>query len=99
MDNTVFPCTLLDHFDFIRDAPDPAIGMWEVRPQLHPRTQGGRQLQTVEHLNMVLRAVHLLPKFGYGFMPYNWPHSLTLDAFETFYVNKFADHQLHEILS
>ena len=97
--NKVFPCALLEHFRFVRNAPDPSTGMWEVIPQMLPRNRGGGRWKTVEHIDTILRAVHLIPKFGRGFMPLNWPHGLTLDAFSSFYVNKFADHHLHEVFS
>ena len=96
---SVFPCALLEHFRFIGHGPDPATGMWEIAPQYVPRNQGGGRWLTVEHLDTISRAIHLLPKFGHSFMPLNWPHSLSLDSFTRFYVNKFADHHLHEILS
>ncbi|KAI0311874.1 hypothetical protein OF83DRAFT_1068145, partial [Amylostereum chailletii] len=89
-----YACALLDHFKRVGTNPDPVTGMWRVSVQ---NTPTHRRLQTVEHLNTFMRAAHLIPQFGVGFIPDHWPHSLTLDSFSTFYVNKYADHHSHEI--
>ena len=97
--NDVIPCIFVDHFRHIGNQPDPVTGMWVVAPHIRAPADGGGCIQTVEHLDSIVRAVHLIPRFGEGFLPDNWPRSLTLDAFSQYYVNKYADHHLHELLS
>ena len=45
-----------------------------------------------------IQGVHLLPVYGSDFLPINFDYTLTLDAFQAYYINHFADHHAHEIL-
>ena len=53
---------------------------------------------SVIHLDAFLRGVHLLPVYGSDFLPINFKHTQSLDAFQAYYVNHFADHHAHEII-
>jgi hypothetical protein len=47
---------------------------------------------------LFLRGAHLIDVAGKEFVPLtNFDFSDSLDAFEAFYVNKYADHHSHEI--
>ena len=52
---------------------------------------------SVIHLDAFLWGVHL-PIFGSDFLPINFDYTQTLDAFQAYYVNNFADHHAHEII-
>ncbi|KAJ7113622.1 hypothetical protein C8R44DRAFT_631094 [Mycena epipterygia] len=72
--------------------------MWIVKPDF-----GRRRVQglAVVHLDCILRSAHLIGVAGKDFIPeddsdFKFPDSL--DAFQFFYVNKYADHHAHEIV-
>ncbi len=69
-------------------------GMWVVKPNVYA---DGSPSFGVMHLDAVLRAAHLIPVFGDAFIPASFHFSQSLDSFNIFYVNKFVDHQAHEI--
>ncbi|KAI0070798.1 hypothetical protein K474DRAFT_1608026, partial [Panus rudis PR-1116 ss-1] len=70
-------------------------GMWIVKPE---RLRGGRRAKSVVHLDSVLRAAHLIPAFGKEHVPANFSHTWSLDCFNAYYVNKYADHHMYEIV-
>lgn len=50
------------------------------------------------HLDTVLRAAHLMGVCGEAFIPKTITSANSLDAFYSFYVNKFIDHHTFEIV-
>lgn len=45
------------------------------------------------------RGAHLLPVYGSALLPENFHFSQSLNAFHSYYVNKFVDHHAHEFIS
>ncbi|KAG2127157.1 uncharacterized protein EDB93DRAFT_1096762 [Suillus bovinus] len=45
-----------------------------------------------------IRTAHLMPVFGHEFVPTYLSYMQTLDAFRTYHVNKYIDHQAFEIV-
>lgn len=72
--------------------------MWIVRPE----TTGGHRgspLLTVVHLDTLFRLAHLMPVFNSTDpLPDDFEHSYTLDAFKSFYLNKYIDYHAFETL-
>ena len=93
--NTVYLCTLVDHYKILGRQPDHVMSMWKVSLD---KVNNNQVLQSVEPLDSIVCAVHLLPVFGTGYIPDHWPYSLTLDSFQQFYINKYADHHSHQII-
>ncbi|GBE88358.1 hypothetical protein SCP_1301730 [Sparassis crispa] len=89
-------CALVRWFECIGDQADDATGMWMVKPAV---TAEGSPSTAVIRLDYILRSAHLIPVFGEGTIPLNLHEHHSLDAFHTFYVNKFADHHAFELLS
>ncbi|KAH7904448.1 hypothetical protein BJ138DRAFT_1019144, partial [Hygrophoropsis aurantiaca] len=58
----------------------------------------GKRMQSVIHLDVILRSAHLIPVFGDGALPVDFHFSYSLDAFKSYYVNKYADHHSHEVV-
>ncbi|KAJ7871547.1 hypothetical protein B0H13DRAFT_2554444 [Mycena leptocephala] len=52
----------------------------------------------VIHLDCIARGAHLLPVHGSAFLPHDFHFSYSLDAFRSFFVNRFVDHHTHEFL-
>ncbi|KAF8834044.1 hypothetical protein BDN67DRAFT_915727 [Paxillus ammoniavirescens] len=90
-----YPCVLVDRFARVGRIPDPVTGLWKVRPD---RDRSGRQVQSVEHLDAIYCGAHLILVFGDGFLPPNFHFSYSLDVFDMYYVNKYADHHANEIV-
>ncbi len=91
-----YPCAFVEWFKKYGSHPDKDTGMWRVRPHM----VGRRRLRTVVHLDSFLRGAHLLPAFdGAARLPVNFHFSYSLDSFEAFFINKYADNQMFEICS
>ena len=82
-------------FSTVGDSPDDETGMWMVEPDF---LRGKRVLEVI-HLDSILRGAHLIGVSGSHFLPSDpvFNFSKSLDAFKTFYVNKYVDHRAHEI--
>lgn len=90
-----YPCALIHWFSARGEDPCPDTGMWIVTPDSDRR--GGPSLAVV-HLDTLLRGAHLIGIAGRDFIPiHRFDFSDSLDAFQAFYVNKYADHHAHEI--
>ncbi|KAL1664367.1 hypothetical protein GGF50DRAFT_55006, partial [Schizophyllum commune] len=93
--DTTYPCALVECFHVVDKEPDPDTGMWIVEADI--KEDGGRDVSVV-HTDTLLRAAHLLPVFN-GPLPPKFSPIYTYDAFDTFFVNKYADYHSHEIAS
>ncbi|PBK74578.1 hypothetical protein ARMSODRAFT_985796 [Armillaria solidipes] len=93
--NDVFyPCALVTWFLAVGNEPCEDTGMWVVQPDLD---EGGQWVMSVIHLDTILHAVHLIGVYGIFFLPRELKHMDSLEAFHSFYVNKYADHHSHKI--
>ncbi|KAJ7666342.1 hypothetical protein B0H17DRAFT_951049 [Mycena rosella] len=92
-----YPCALVTWFSAIGDEPCPNVGMWRVEPDLDGRRHHDRFMDII-HIDTILRSAHLIGIYGDKFLPRHFKHSDTLDMFNAFYVNKYADHVLRQIL-
>jgi hypothetical protein len=91
-----YPCALVEWFKKYGSHPDKETGMWKVRPHFI----GRHRLTTVIHLDSCLRGAHLLPVFrGAMPLPVDFHFSYSLDAFEAYFVNKYADYHMYELCS
>jgi hypothetical protein len=89
-----YPCALVEWFRKYGSHPDKDTGMWKVRPHMVRRCR----LTTVIHLDSCLRGAHLLPVFdGATLLPTDFHYTYSLDAFESYYINKYADNQMYEM--
>ncbi|KAI0640437.1 hypothetical protein C8Q79DRAFT_452272 [Trametes meyenii] len=88
------PCALVEWFSLIGDEPDEETGLWMVQPDLN--SDGRRELGVV-HVETILRSAHLIPVFGADPIPPYLKSHDSLDSFQAYYVNKYADHHAHEI--
>ena len=77
------------------DQHDPDTGMWTVKPE---GMQRHRPVQVIP-LKSIVRGAHLLPKYSVGMLPNYIMHINALNAFHTYFMNPYIDHQCHEFLS
>ncbi|KAG1883965.1 hypothetical protein F4604DRAFT_1575133 [Suillus subluteus] len=69
--------------------------MWKVKPLLDRQKN---RVQMVEHLDVIFRSAHLIPVFGNGPLPDDFHFSFSLDVFNSYYVNRYADYHTFEIV-
>ncbi|KAH9932967.1 uncharacterized protein B0H18DRAFT_870966, partial [Fomitopsis serialis] len=93
-DGTTYPCAVIEWFTAPDAEPDNCTGMWVVEPDLNANLS---RHTSVVHLDSILRLAHLIPVYGDDFLPYNFDAAYSLDAFRSYFINKFADHNAHEI--
>lgn len=94
VDRKTVPCALVEWFSPVGEEPDEDTGMWVVEPDVD---EHGNRILGIVHLDAILRCAHLVGVAGSRFLPHNLHFSDSLDAFDTFYVNKYADHHAHEV--
>ena len=88
------PCALVNWFVPATDSPDPSTGMWVVKPEV----LGGKPTLEVIHIETIVRGAHLLPQYGSGFLPEDFCYTDALDAFKSYFVDRFIDYHAHELL-
>ena len=88
------PCALVNWFMPVSEQRDDVMGMWEFRLEM----VGARPTLEVIHLDSIVRAAHLLPHYGRGFLPENFDAADSLDAFRSYFVNDIIDYHAHELL-
>ena len=89
-----YPCALVQWFSPVGDEPCETTGMWVVEPD---RDDHGQRATSILHIDTAVRGAHLLPVYGSAFIPDDLHYSKTLCAFRFYYINKYADHHMHEI--
>ncbi|TFK24547.1 hypothetical protein FA15DRAFT_704530 [Coprinopsis marcescibilis] len=85
----------VDWFNTVGNRPDPVTGMWVVE---RSTSQVNRVLSVIP-LSSIIRGAHLIPIYGAKFLPERFSFTKSLDVFSQFYVNSYADHHTHELLS
>ena len=85
----VCPCA------YVGNDVDPVTGMWRVRPDYDRQDN---PILAIISVDSIFCAAHLIGVCGSHCIPrHNFDHSKSLNSFESFYVNKYADHHAHEI--
>jgi hypothetical protein len=93
-----YPCALVHWFVPASNEPCPVTGMWLVEPEFFRN----EPVISVIHVDSIIRQCHLIGNYGDDKIP-TYPHRMNhtnaLDAFKLFYVNRWADHHSHEMLT
>lgn len=92
--SVLYPCALVHWFSAVGDGPCPDTGLWVVEPEY---SADGTPHKAVIHLDCILRGAHLMGVAGKELLPLDFSCHDSLDAFQTFYVNKLIDGHAHEI--
>ncbi|KIJ58889.1 hypothetical protein HYDPIDRAFT_177978 [Hydnomerulius pinastri MD-312] len=93
-DDVCYPCALMEWLVPSRDVPDPLTGMWVVEPEV----DSGRRTVGLIHTDCIVRACHLIGRYGSDRLPLDFDFTFSLDAFKSFYLNKYADYHSHECI-
>jgi len=89
-----YPCALIQWFSWIGDNPDDDTGMWMVKPEVD---DSGSPIWFIVHLDSIMHATHLIGVYGDRRLPSTLTFDHSLDAFRSYYVNKYIDHHAFEI--
>jgi hypothetical protein len=92
-EGSTYSCAIVEWFKRFGGSPDRDTGMWVVQPD---RSSGERDVTAI-HIDSILRSAHLIPVFGTGRLPARFRREWSLDAFNSYYVNKYIDHHANEI--
>ena len=84
----IIPC---GNFETIGSTPYPLTNMWKVHHDLNAWGQQQLKIEIV-HLNAIVHAAHLIGIASLLFIAYELNHMNVLDAFKTYYINKFIDY-------
>lgn len=96
------PCALLRWFRITDDGLDRQANMWVVEPEKISESPDSvlEDRMAVIHIDCIFRAAHLIPVYGKDPVP-NTPvlhFSNVVGMYAGYYVNKYADHHMHETL-
>ncbi|KAJ8080890.1 hypothetical protein PM082_017725 [Marasmius tenuissimus] len=91
-----YPCALVEWFTRSTEEPGEETGMWVVEPEYELNSEA-RNIDVI-HLDSIARPTQLLPVFGCDPLPEYFHFSDSLDAFKSFYVNKYANHGMYEFI-
>jgi len=89
-----YPCALMQWFSPVSDEPCKDTGMWMVEPNFDQHRQ---RATGIVHLDTAVHGAHLLSVYGPTSIPNHLHFSKTLCAFRTYFINKYADHHMHQI--
>ncbi|RDX47828.1 hypothetical protein OH76DRAFT_1353392 [Lentinus brumalis] len=95
--DTLYECALVSWYSPVGDEPDADTGMWVVEPDMELEGRRRQPCLQVVDLSTILRAAHLIGVAGDSFLPRDVGPDVSLDVFKQFFVNKYADHNAHEI--
>ncbi|KAF8876080.1 hypothetical protein BD779DRAFT_1804434 [Infundibulicybe gibba] len=88
-----YPCALVRWFMPVDGERCADTGMWIVKPK---KDANGRREMSLVHLDRVMRGAHLIAVYGDEFIPTQFLHTDSLEAFQAFYISKFSDHHVNE---
>ena len=94
--DNVFSCALIHQFCRSYDDPNPDNRMWIIEPDID---KDKYWVMSVVHVDSIVHAAHLLPVFrGDVAIPREINFSSTLNAFAAFYINKYIDYHVFELI-
>jgi hypothetical protein len=89
-----YPCALVMWFSTVGDSPCSQTGMWLLEPEFDVL---GNCAMSIIHIDSILCGAHLMGFAGKSYIPRELTCHNSLDAFASFFVNKYINHQAHEI--
>jgi hypothetical protein len=91
----VYKCAFVHWIVPVGDSPDPDTGMWVVKPEYVGRSPA---LEVIS-VDSIAHACHLIGVYGTSALPEDFHFSSSLDAFNEYFVNRYADHHMYEFLA
>ncbi|KAJ6630400.1 hypothetical protein B0H10DRAFT_2160321 [Mycena sp. CBHHK59/15] len=90
-----YQCALVHWIVPVGETPDPDTGMWVVEPEFEA---GSASLEVI-NIDAIALGCHLIGVYGTSALPEDFHFSSSLDAFNTYFVNQYADHHMEEFLA
>lgn len=87
-----YSCAVVEWFAPISDEPDEVTGMWVVEPEVE---NGERPIDLID-TDSIVRACHLVPKYGSSPVPDKFHFAFAHTAYRLFYFNKYSDYHTYE---
>ncbi|KZV62312.1 hypothetical protein PENSPDRAFT_692611 [Peniophora sp. CONT] len=87
-----YSCAVVEWYMPMSDEPDPLTGMWIVEPEL----DGVERTIDLIDTDSIIRACHLVPKFGTSPVPDGFHFAYAHNAYKYFYFNKYSDYHTYE---
>ena len=94
--NTHHNVALIQWYSYIGNSPNEDTGMWVVKKE---KQSNGLPVINFIYVDVIVKSCQLLPVYGRGMIPRQVNHMTSLNCFQAYYVNKFADHHSFELLS
>ncbi|KAJ6609298.1 hypothetical protein B0H10DRAFT_2166369 [Mycena sp. CBHHK59/15] len=90
-----YQCALVHWIVPVGETPDPDTGMWVVEPEFKA---GSASLEVI-NIDAIAHGCHLIGVYGTSALPEDFHFLSSLDAFNTYFVNQYADHHMEEFLA
>lgn len=97
--DTYYPCALVHWYSLVGSEPDEDTGLWVVQPEFEAARTRRRRSLAVIHLECIARGALLSGVCGSSFIPEGLDFRDSLDLFQAYFVNCYADHHVHEFLT
>ncbi|KAG2154319.1 uncharacterized protein EDB93DRAFT_1239624 [Suillus bovinus] len=88
-----YPCTIVHWYSHVLKGRNPDTGVYIVTPTTNDDDTPD---VSIIHVDSIFHAAHLIPVYGSDFIPIISLHD-SYDMFNSYYVNKYADHHSFEI--
>lgn len=90
----MYECALIHWYSTVGDTPCDETGLWMVSPDFD--REGSPNLEVI-HIDCLYRGAHLIGVTGDLRLPTkDFSASDSLDAFRSFYINKYIDYHAHK---
>ena len=90
-----YECALVDWYSCLQER-DADNSMWMVKPDI---LADGSPFTAVIHVDTILHCAHLIPVYDSSRpVPRAKKYSDSLDSFDMYYINQYADHHMYEVV-
>ena len=90
-----YECALVDWYSCLQEH-DADNSMWMVKLDI---LADGSPFTAVIHVDTILRCAHLIPVYDSSRpVPHAMKYSNSLDSFDMYYINQYANHHMYEVV-
>ncbi|KAF8477627.1 hypothetical protein DFH94DRAFT_634469, partial [Russula ochroleuca] len=92
-------CALVHWYSLVGSEPDEDTGLWVVKPEFEMTGRRPHRSLAVIHLECIAQGALLSGVCRSSFIPEGLDFHDSLDLFQAYFVNCYADHHVHEFLT
>ena len=90
-----YECALVDWYSRLQEH-DADNSMWMVKPDI---LANGSPFTVVIHVDTILCCAHLISVYDSSRpVPHGMKYSDSLDSFDMYYINRYANHHMYEVV-